>query len=99
MPEAGSSKHDPRLTAMHFAISDDLICDSANRVSRDGKSHARIGAGAEEARIDGGIGLNEIFVLLNSQIVPVQGANDSGGHRLTDQKRVADREDEITDLK
>src|SRR5260370_21633581 len=52
----GSSKHDPRLAAMHFAISDDLICDSASHVYRDGKSHARIGARAEE----GGIHADEL---------------------------------------
>src|SRR6267154_1879608 len=98
MPEAGSSKHDPSLAAMHFAIFDDLICDRANQVYRDGKSHTRIGAGAEEARIDAGVGLNEVFVLLNSELVPVQGADNPGGHRLTDQKRVADGEHEITDL-
>ena len=50
------------------------------------------------SRIDRGIGLNEIFDLPNSSLVPVQSANDPGGHRLTDVKRAADRDDEIADL-
>jgi len=50
------------------------------------------------SRIDGCIGLNEVFVLPNSQLVPMQCAYDPGSHRLTDQKRVADGEDEIPNL-
>src|SRR6185369_6748822 len=42
------------------------------------------------ARVDGGIGLDEIFVIQAHRARPTHRANDSGGYRLPDAERVAD---------
>src|SRR5258708_16329695 len=48
--------------------------------------------------VDGGIGLDEILVFLNSHIPSVQSANDARGHRLADLIRVTNGEDEVANL-
>src|SRR5260370_41489662 len=48
--------------------------------------------------VDGGIGLDEILVFLNSHIPSVQSANDARGHRLADLIRFTNGEDEVANL-
>jgi hypothetical protein len=50
------------------------------------------------SRVNGGIGLDEILVFLNSHIPSVQSANDARGHRLADPIRVTNGEDEVANL-
>ena len=49
------------------------------------------------ARVDGGIGLNEILVPLDTQAAATERADDAAGDRLVEPERVADRHHEIAD--
>src|SRR5262249_39407444 len=50
------------------------------------------------ARIDGRIGLDEVFIVLDAEISAAHGADNPQGHRLADSERVADRERKIAHL-
>jgi len=50
------------------------------------------------ARIDGRVGLDEVFVVLDTEVRPAGGADDSHGHGLADAKGITNRKSEITDL-
>src|SRR5205823_7927693 len=49
------------------------------------------------ARVDRGVGLNEILIAFDTKTAPER-ADDPGSHGLAEAKRIADREDEIADL-
>ena len=48
--------------------------------------------------IDGGIRLNKILIVLDSQILAAGGAHDTHGRRLTDAEGVSDGEDHVAHL-
>ena len=50
------------------------------------------------ARIDGGIRLDEVFVVFNAHVRPACGADDSHGDGLSDSIRIADRQNFIAHL-
>src|SRR5262249_46536239 len=67
--------------------------DDADEVAVEiDESSARI------ARVDGRIGLDEVLVLLDPNIAPVQSADDAGGHRLPNADRKADGKHKVADL-
>ena len=50
------------------------------------------------ARIDRRIGLNEVLIRLGIVVGAAERADDAGGHRVTERKRIADREHEVADF-
>ena len=52
---------------------------------------------ARVARVDRGIGLDKVFVVVQAQLVAPGGADDAHGGGLAHAKRVADRQGDITD--
>ena len=50
------------------------------------------------ARVDSGVGLDEIFVVLNAEIGAAGGADDAHGDGLADAEGIADGESEIADF-
>ncbi len=50
------------------------------------------------AGIDRRVGLDEVFHLLDSEAPAAGGADDSGGHRLADAERIANRQHDVADL-
>ena len=49
----------------------------------------------EISRVDGCVGLNEVLVFLDSDIRPMESADDPRGHRLADPIRIANGDGEI----
>src|SRR5690606_24306841 len=47
--------------------------------------------------VDGSVGLNEVFIGLDAQAGTAQCADDTGGGRLSQPERIADRHDKIAD--
>src|SRR5262249_47471051 len=53
---------------------------------------------ARVAGIDGSVGLDEIFVVLDAESAALSSADDTGCHSLADAERIADRQNLIADL-
>ena len=53
---------------------------------------------ARIARVDRGVGLDEVLIALLAKAGPTERANEAGGHGLTKAKGVADGDDKIADL-
>jgi hypothetical protein len=49
------------------------------------------------ARVDRGIGLNEVLEGVDAEMRPPEGRDDSHRHRLADTKRIADRQRDVAD--
>ena len=49
------------------------------------------------ARINGGVGLNEVLVIFDAETAAPGGADDAHGGRFADSERIADREDDVPD--
>ena len=73
----------------------------AERLRQDGRVDAdQLAVGVDEraagiAEIDGGVGLNEIFEIRDAEPAASGGADDALRHRLTQSKRIADREHDV----
>ncbi|RMT71390.1 hypothetical protein ALP41_00603 [Pseudomonas savastanoi pv. nerii] len=52
---------------------------------------------ARVTRVDGRIGLNEVFISVEAQLIAPGGTDDPHGHGLTDPERVADRQCNVAD--
>src|SRR4029077_17999701 len=102
------------VAKLHDLISDDTRHVHRNGESHTGivvSAANKSGANADEvalkidegptrtARVDGSIGLDEVLVLLDSNIVPVQTSDDARGHRLAHAGGKADGKHKIANLK